>query len=70
MHYLKIMKNNEMIIKTKKTATQDQVKLNIFLSCLDNRTLWIISRFLYSFIEINTVLLNEKISDVSHMQNI
>ena len=30
MHYLKIMKNNDMTIETKKTTTQDQVKLNIF----------------------------------------
>ena len=28
--YLKIMKNNEMTIKTKKTTAQDQVKLNSF----------------------------------------
>ena len=30
MHYLKIVKNNEVRIKTKKTTTQDQVKLNSF----------------------------------------
>ena len=55
-----------MTIETKKTTTQCQVKLNIFSSFLDNRTLWVISQFLYSFIEINTVLLNEKTSDISH----
>ena len=30
MSYLKIVKNNEMTMKTKKTTTQDHVKLNIF----------------------------------------
>ena len=56
----------EMTIKTKKTMTQDQV--TFFHSCLDNRTLWVISRILCSsvFIEFNTVLFNEKTSDISH----
>ena len=64
-----ILADNEMTIKMWKTMTQDQVALSIFHSCLENQTLWVISRYLYSFvfIEIAIVLSNEKTSNISHM---